>query len=392
MKLLTVSNLYPRPDQPHRGLFNAQLFKAFSETETVANICLVPEWRVWRWAGIRAWECPVSGPGTRYEPVFYLPAVGRSFSHRTYAASMARVGRFAADADVTYVSWAYPDGAAVARVIPPDALLWLMVLGSDTFHLDHAGRRSVLVDTCARAEGVVCVCRDLAQRMVRAGVAKAKVHVAPNGVDPVKFHPLPREEALDGLRRSGGLANLLIDEASPLVLFVGNLVPVKGPDTMLRAWAEFSHSQTPMPRCSHAPILLFLGDGPMRGELDRMARELGVAGTVRFAGSCPHDELPLWMNVAAGLCLTSRSEGMPNVVLEALAVGLPVVATDVGACREMLSGKETARIVPEGDTMSVASALDEVLRIRPDTARRSSKCRSWRDQAREILGLMAESG
>ena len=76
--------------------------------------------------------------------------------------------------------------------------------------------------------------------------------------------------------------------------------------------------------------LILIGDGPLRKKLEKLARDLGVADSVQFLGRIPHDELPEYMRAAHCLCLPSRSEGMPNVVLEALACGTPAVATAVG--------------------------------------------------------------
>lgn len=395
MRLLTIGNLYPRPDQLQRGMFNAQLFGALAETDSVENVCLVPEWRVWRWGRVRRWRSPVKGgPPTRYVPVFYLPVVGRGNSHRTYASSLRRSGlaSWSAAADAVYVPWIYPDGAATAAALVHDKPLWLMALGSDTLHLEHVSRRGAILAAAHRAQGIICVCRLLADRMINAGVPEEKVHVVPNGVDTMKFHPMPRDEAFDQLRRSGAIADRGLDASATLILFIGNLVPVKGPDVMLRAWAELMTKHAPALAHSHTTILVFIGVGPMRPELVRIARELGVADSVRFAGVRPHEELPLWMNAAAGLCLTSRGEGMPNVVLEALAAGLPVVATDVGACGEMLAGVDGSRVVPADGVNEIAGGLRELLQAPPDTERDPGICRVWHDQAREILELMSGDG
>ena len=91
MNILTITNLYPRPDQPQRGLFNAQFFAALqAETDVeVRTICLVPEWRIWRWKNIRAW----SDDSTFYLPVFYIPVIGRNISWWTYGWGMGAESR-----------------------------------------------------------------------------------------------------------------------------------------------------------------------------------------------------------------------------------------------------------------------------------------------------------
>ena len=198
-----------------------------------------------------------------------------------------------------------------------------------------------------------------------------------------------------------------IQPATRIVLFVGHLVPVKGPDILLQAWARLQRSLAPARPHAHTPTLLLLGDGPMRGRLERQARDLGVADTVQFLGSRPHEEVALWMNVADCLCLPSRAEGMPNVVLEALGAGLPIVATDVGAVLELLEGEPEARVVrtevsgqkpvvsSERLESAIAAALAEVLGKsvgREAMAERHATVRTWREQAEEIVRLIGGQG
>jgi glycosyltransferase involved in cell wall biosynthesis len=215
------------------------------------------------------------------------------------------------------------------------------------------------------------------------------------------------------------------DNQSATILFIGNLVPIKGPDVLLRAFAEIirgtkdpgkkkifeqkdakhakgecvhsaeggeeSSSLRPLRSSVQNPHLLIIGGGPLRGKLERMAKELGIADRVHFLGNRPHGEVALWMNAADVLCLTSRSEGMPNVVAEALASGLPVVATDVGACREMLEGEPAARVCRSEDVEGLAGAVAEVLAMEVDRKAMAEKYAgkySWRKTAERIVGMM----
>ena len=404
MRLLTISNLYPRPDQPSRGMFNAQLFRAFGELGTrnpergtekrghagnpLTNICLVPEWRLWRWAGIRRWQDPYTGAlATKYIPVLYVPFIGRNWSWRTYSSSLSDVKAMIEACDIVYSTWLYPDGVAAThlatRVGKP---AWIMVQGSDTFHLGNRCRRKIILDACRQATGLVCVCRMLADRLTEAGVDASKVHVVSNGVDAMRFHFRSREEVHRALALSSPDAATF-----QYILFVGNLVPVKGPDLLLEAWSLLRSRQL---NNSATPQLVIIGDGPMRRALEKQAARLGISNSVVFLGARPHEEIALWLNAVNGLCLPSRSEGMPNVILEALASGLPVVAADVGACREMLEDEPAAQVVDPGRADLLATAMSKMLSIDMDRRDISSRhrLRTWTGQAAAILELITAAG
>ena len=249
--LITVSNLFPRPDHPTLGMYNYYLFREMTEEKGIQkvfeerprhylNICLVPSWKVWQWRTIRQWTSPNQVP-TTYLPVFTLPWVGRSINWWFYARSLRRYLTSPSGHDSTtqqlnnlttegspdtfYVPWLYPDGVAVARAIRgTGARLWLMALGSDTFHLRSPLRRKMILESCRAAEGIICVANVLADRLADAGVPREKLHVVPNGVDTALFTPQTLDHRPETI-------------ASPTILYVGNLVPVKGPDLLLEAVA-----------------------------------------------------------------------------------------------------------------------------------------------------------
>jgi glycosyltransferase involved in cell wall biosynthesis len=401
-------------------MFNAQLFEQFGRLAEVENICLVPEWRVWKWAAVRKWSgvsFQFSEVRTTYVPVFYVPRIGRALAWRTYLWSVGReIERFRGRVDAVYAAWLYPDGVVGSRIASALGVpAWIMVLGTDVTQLGSPARRKAILDACDRSRGIICVAKHLKDRLVDAGVEESKVHVVPNGVDTELFHYRPKEEALQlllevedrrteaqrcatvaGKRRAQGISVRNPPPAtfhpppSPFVLFVGNLVHVKGPDILLEAFATLVRSSKHRPPCTDRCSLVLIGEGPMKRGLQRRASELGLADRVHFLGARPHAEVALWMNVADVLCLSSRSEGMPNAVLEAMASGVPVVATDVGTCREMTKRYPAGEIVPDGDSGAVAKALRKCLE---DDHERESLARvgtpaSWGDMAARILSFL----
>ncbi len=410
MMLQTVSNLYPYPGQPTRGMFNAQLFAELAKLGMVSNTVLVASPKPWTWSAIRGWVAPQASPPTRYLPYLHIPVIGRALSWRfaahalrhrrlphggAVAASSGVASAAATDAhQVVLASWLYPDGIASAAAFgDATTAVWVMVLGTDVEHLKHPTRKTIVLRRDACIAGYICVSQNLRDALIDAGIAANKAHVIRNGVDTTRFHSIPRLDAAEGLCRPIG--------DGPLICWIGNLVPVKAPEVALRAFARVARPRiqprqdgacgadprpTGMP--GQGPQLVFIGDGPLHGMLGKLADELGVSDRVCFVGRRPHTEITKWLNVADCLVLSSRSEGMPNAVAEALACGTPVVATDVGACREMLAGQPCCRIAPRGDVDALAGGIDQVLREAKESPARPVFRRTWTDMAREIGALL----
>ncbi len=231
-----------------------------------------------------------------------------------------------------------------------------------------------------------------------------RVRALHNGVDTAVF--VPRPESRLARRAEVGLGS------GPVVLYVGAIAPEKGVDVLVRAFAQLRRR---LPGSSlvivGAPNRYFQVRAPKgraaRAELRRRQRTYGqeVArlaeaeeGRVVLAGSRPHDELPGWYALADVLAMPSTGEEpFPLPVLEALASGLPVVATDRGGLPEIVLDGVNGRLVPAGDPASLADALGEIL-AHPSLAEelgargRELVCRrfTWEAQADRLLGLYRE--
>lgn len=190
------------------------------------------------------------------------------------------------------------------------------------------------------------------------GAAKL-IRVLPTAVDTASFVPRRDREAVRRLAETPA--------KSPVVIFAGSLTPEKRVDRLLVALAEARH-RTPGLR------LWIVGDGPLRGELELRARDLGVSASVLFLGL--RDDLADLLAAADLMALTSDTEGIPGVVLEAGAVGLPTVATRVGGMAECVDDGRTGYLLEPEDTAGIAAkisalALDPALRRRLGAAARA---------------------
>ncbi|MFN9374709.1 MAG: glycosyltransferase [Planctomycetaceae bacterium] len=189
----------------------------------------------------------------------------------------------------------------------------------------------------------VCVSQSVSDFSERvAGLERRKLRVIPNGVEAARF---AEAAPWDG-------ATLGIPPTAPVIVAAGRLDRQKGFDLLLRAIAAGGR----FPRDPHWVVV---GEGPERGNLQRQIADLGLQGTVHLPGW--RADLPGILRAATGFVLSSRWEGMPNVVLEAMAAGLPVVATGVEGVRELVIDPETGWIVPPDDTAALTAALRALL-------------------------------
>jgi glycosyltransferase involved in cell wall biosynthesis len=248
--------------------------------------------------------------------------------------------------DLVFATWAYPDGWAAGRLAREAGLpVVVLVHGSDVLLADRVpGRRRRTAEALRAADGVVAMSKDLADRVADLGVDRGRTLVNYSGIDPDVFRPGSKAEAR---------APLGLTVGDPHVLFVGNLVPVKAVDMLLRASAALVGSGFPV-------RVTVVGQGPLRPALERLAGELGLGDRVAFAGPKPQAELAAWYRAADAVCLPSLSEGVPNVLLEASACGTPWVATAVGGVPE-IADLGASRLVPPGAPAELAAALREVL-------------------------------
>ncbi|MEZ0274781.1 MAG: glycosyltransferase, partial [Roseimicrobium sp.] len=363
-RLLFVSNLFPDGAEPYRGLDNATVLHHLRDRWDIRVVALRPTLKAWLPATQKRWEPRPQDTlfAPQYLPVRHVPKVGGLFNHHLVRTALRPVlQRLKKDFawDVILASWLFPDGCAAQAVAKelgtPCALI---AQGSDVHrYLKSVPRRRATLEAVAGGAAVITRSKSLATLLAQAGASSAKLHPVHNGVDVTTFCEGDREKT----RTELGLI-----QAEKTVLFVGNLLPVKNPELLLRAFARVQNT-------SAVPVRLALaGKGPLREALGQLAATLGMAESVRFLGPLMAPDIARWMQASDVLCLSSLNEGLPNVVLEAMASGLPVVATKVGGIDEIVDAEWKGRLVASGDEAGLATALSEVLQAPPDRRRIAS--------------------
>jgi glycosyltransferase involved in cell wall biosynthesis len=235
-----------------------------------------------------------------------------------------------------------------------------------------------LAARCARARLVLACNRDVAASLV---ALRARPRVVRHGVDVRRFADSPGRRGADGATRPGEVLR---------VLAVGRMVEKKGFDVLLDAVAR-----------TRRPVhLRLVGDGPLRPGLAAAAARLPGRHRAELLGLCTHDDLPQryrWADVVAVPSIVDRAgdrDGLPNVVLEAMASGRPVLASDVAAIASAVLPGRTGWLVPPGDATALAAALDAVGAGAPDrlggAARREATVRYDLKRCTETLCRVLE--
>ena len=208
--------------------------------------------------------------------------------------------------------------------------------------------RQLITWTLRKANAVIVVSEALRQISIKLGVDEKKIRVIPNGVNPEKFFFIPRAEA----RKKIGF----IREGQSLVLSVCRLNANKRLDVLLDALALLSKKSSTL-----LWSLYVVGEGVERERLECLVQSLNLSERVRFCGEVPHEQLVWFYNSADVCCLLSEREGWPNVIMESLACGTPVLATSVGGIPEIVKSPKVGTLVarkPEHVAKALKTSLE----------------------------------
>jgi glycosyltransferase involved in cell wall biosynthesis len=355
LRVLTLATLFPNAAQPNHGVFVAgQTVRLAAhpgvDLRVVSPIGLPPLGLAHfsRYHELADLPLRETFRGVRVDRPRYtvLPKVGGPLNPALIAGAvrpvLRRLKREGFAPDVIDAEFFYPDGPAAMRLAREIGVPFSVKARGADIHYWGARRgcRAQVLAAADAATGLLSVAQSLKRDMAAMGMAADKIRVHYTGVDFTRFTVAPDRPR----------------SARPTVVSVGALIPRKGHDIVIRA-------------LSHVPDarLLIAGVGAEREELIALARQTGVGERVQLLGDVPHDRIPALLADADAMALASRSEGLANAWVEALAVGTPIVIPDVDGAREVIDRPEAGRLV-ERTPEAFAAGIRAILASPPPRA------------------------
>jgi teichuronic acid biosynthesis glycosyltransferase TuaC len=376
MKVLSFSYCFPNRVNPTWGVFVYQRLAALARCEELQVCSPVPWFPVLsaRRADPEPHEETWEGL-TIYRPrFFYFPAILKNYDARFYARGLrrwllelCRTWR----PDVLDAHFVWPDGVAIAALARELGIPYVITLRGRLYEcLPISSQRRQCTAALQCASAVISVSGQLAEEARKLGVSDDCLVIIPNGIDREYFHSRDKRTC----RKELGLP-----DKGRLLVTVAHLGHRKG-------HYEVIHTLADLPK----DVQLVIVGGPAQGgtseKLRAVASKVGVEDRLILPGPQPYERVPLYFGAADVSVLASYREGCPNAVLESLACGTPVVASDVGAVRDILPVPYVGRIVLPEEIGPLRDALLEVLDRQwdPEQVVQASGVKSWDEVALEV--------
>ncbi len=353
-KILVITMLYPNSENPHFGIFIKR------EVESLADYfsqkIIVP--RAWVPSqGIRSFfmtgvqSDPVQKIDVLYKSYFPLPGAlfqpVKGLWFFLFTVGLIKKLRNEFDFDMIHAHNVYPEGfcASLIKKFFKKPLV-ITCRGNDLHKLpDNVLLRPMITSALNNADGIITVSRSLSRKAIDLGADPEKISVMPKGVDTRIFKPMPQPDIRKKL-------NLPVDKT--IVLSVGWLISRKNPYSFVNILKSYTDPDR------KKFLFVWIGEGPLQSEMENEIYRNNLEEYVKFVGRKNPDEVAIWMNAADIFMLVSFSEGMPNVLYEAMACGTPVIASNVDGAAEILKHMKTGILVAPDDYGQMAEMVKKL--------------------------------
>jgi teichuronic acid biosynthesis glycosyltransferase TuaC len=377
LRVAVITDYFPTSVQPWAGHSAYQTLLELAERcevevfypESVYPKLFTPQSRTYS-SMDRSYE--PAGITAHYLPYMAFPILSRPLNGWLAARAVFRhVREFKPDVILSYI--VYPDGFAAVRVAKRLGVpAVITAIGSDLNRISGSLVKRMTRYVLRKAAGVVTVSRDLLTTARRLGAPQSRSVAILNGCDTNKFRPRDRFQAREALD---------LPLSQEMVLYVGRLDVRKGLVELIEAFAILKKRRRGV-RC------YIVGEGADRIVLNEAVERCHLQSSVTFVPSCTTERVATWIAASDLLTLPSYKEGCPNVILEALCSGRPVVATNVGGIPELMDDK-SGKLIPPRAVDLLASALEDVVSKEWDAGALSDKHhRSWQDVSDDLYDVL----
>ena len=376
--LTLISSFFESPYHKNRAPYNEQLFlelKHHFDIKIIRPIAWTDirnsrvkvskkEYYSGKWNDIPIW----------YPTYYFLPRIALSTNGMAYYKSIQKsVKNIGAIPDIFYTTWAYPDAYATMLLAKKFNRRYILrVHGSDINDLAFRASIAEKVNSVLQnAAAVISPSIALKKKMLKLGIAEDKIHVIYSGIDKLKFFFRDRKNCEEKLNLS---------KERKRILYIGNFKVAKGVFDLLEAGnrlrEEFEKFE-----------ILFIGKGEVIEKMRGFISEHQLENHVRIIGTIDHHKLNPWINSSDCVCLPSYAEGLPNVLLEALACKTNVIASNVGGIPEIIKNP-SEYLVDSGDIDGLKKKLYGILSGRTKPTEAAISIKTYKDISDQITGII----
>ncbi len=386
MKILFLSNEFPNSLQPEKSTFNCSMIQSLAElhqTHVISPVSWIDELSnlVKNKTRLNRKWTPIDQSDSlriEYPRFYYPPKIYRQHYDRFLNYSISKVLNKAItqfQPDIIFSYWLHPDGQVAVKTAREHGIpAVVMSGGSDVLMLTrNHNRKRAIKKVLNQADGIITVSNDIMQTVKDLGIPPEKIKTVYRGVDRCLFSPGNQQEARQRLG---------IPQDRKIIVSIGRLEPVKGHPVLLDACQKISKQNTPF-------TCYVLGNGSLKTKLMNKTKEYGLEEFFQLKGPQQQSRLVDWYRAADVIALPSHSEGIPNVLLEAISCGRNFIASHVGGIQEIADPNCDQLVAPDNPD-ALAKGLVKMFEEPLQIEKRMFEPKSWKESAVQLSQILSD--